>query len=1094
MPGSADASPEPSASGTSRPSPLEQTASQLALVQDAMGIVTWIWDVVSDRADWYGDLSPLLGLPRGTFTGRFPDFLERMHPEDANASRERFVACLRGRVPAYRAEERVVWPDGSVHWIETHGRATLGADGRVRRMAGVVHDITERRAAVQALEASEARFRHLIEDAPVAIAIMRGEHMSYANASFARLFGYPDPAAIVGRPILDHVAPQEHAAFGERGRRRGRGEPVPQSYELAVRRVDGGEFTCFVSVTRLLFADGPATLALLQDVTDRVHAVQALRQERDRAQRYLQVAAALLVAIDAEGRVTMLNRKGHQVLGYADGELDGRDWFRTVRPPEHKEAAVARYRAVIAGTLPYEETRENEVVTKQGERRRIRWRNSLLHDEAGRICGALSSGEDVTERHRAEAALQALNASLEQRVEERTAELARINVALAEARDAAESAMQAKARFLANMSHEIRTPMNAIIGMSDLALRLPDVPAKVGGYLGNIQRAAGSLLELINEILDFSKIEAGHLEIEQGEFELEEVLERVTALVGLKATEKGLDFLISTAPDVPRRLVGDPLRIGQVLLNLCGNAVKFTDSGEIVVVTVKVEQAGPRQAVLRFSVRDTGIGIDPSKIERLFRPFDQLDASTTRRHGGTGLGLAISRQLVDRMGGSIGVRSEPGRGSDFFFHLPLGLADDGPAARPQATDPPSRGRVLVVDDSAAAREIFADLLDGLGYRHASASSAAAALAELRRASVDDRYDSVLIDWRMPGVDGFELAARIRADAALAPSPRLVLVTAYGADALAQRARREGFEAWLAKPVGAPALLAALGAADRPAAAAAAPAAPRPAAQDPMAALRGRRLLLVEDNDLNRIVATDLLGGVAGAIVDCAENGAEALERLAHERYDLVLMDLQMPVMDGFEATTRLRREPALARLPVIAMTAYAMAQDRDRCLAVGMDDFVSKPFDPRNLFAVVARALRHADGPAAAAIDEPPPAPQTSAVSMELGLARCLGRHELYATIVQRFRETRADDAGRMQRALEAGRADEVAQVAHSVVSTAGTIGAEALSNAARELQLAIDMGESSRWPALMGNFARHHAQVLAELRGQAAAASKAAA
>jgi PAS domain S-box-containing protein len=1068
----------------------DKSASQLALVQEAMGIVTWVWDLALDHVDWYGDLSPLLGLPRGGFSGNFAAFLERMHPDDAAASRARFIDCLKGRLPGYSAEERVVWPDGSVHWLETHGRATRGADGRTWRMAGVVHDISERREALQELAASEERFRCLIEDAGVAIAMSRGELMIYANTSFARLFGYAHAREVVGRPVLAHVAPRERAAFEERGRRRESGEQEVPSYELGVLRTDGSEFSCLVSVTGLVLADGPATIVMLQDVTDRVRAVHALRTEHDRAQRYLQIAAALLVALDSQGRVTLLNQKGHELLGYAEGELVGRDWFRTVRLPEDREAAIAGFHELMAGRFVLSQARENEIVTKQGERRRIRWHDSLLHDEAGRICGVLCSGEDVTERHFAETALKALNLNLEQRVHERTAQLEQSIAALAQARDTAEAAVQTKARFLANMSHEIRTPMNAILGMSDLALRVPALPARVEGYLGNIQRAAGSLLEIINEILDFSKFEAGHLEIERGEFELGEVLERVTELVGLKATEKGLDFLINTAPDVPRRLIGDPLRIGQVLLNLCGNAVKFTDGGEVVVVTVKVEQAGPRSVTLRFSVRDTGMGIDSSQIERLFQPFDQLDASTTRRHGGTGLGLAICKQLVEGMGGTIGVRSEPGRGSDFYFHLTLERGEDEAVPHPRAPSGAGLGRVLVVDDSANAREIFADLLDGLGYRHAAAESAEAALVELRRAAADDPYASVLVDWKMPGADGFEAARRIRGESALVPPPRLVLVTAYGADAVAQRARSEGFEGCLTKPVSASAILAALGA----------PSAPVPASgrtplrtvpPEPTAVLRGRRLLLVEDNELNRIVATDLLGGVAGAMIDCASNGVEALERLSRTRYDLVLMDVQMPVMDGLETTVRLRREPALARLPVIAMTAYAMAHDRDRCLAVGMNDFVSKPFDPRKLFDVVARALRHGDGPAAS--DEGWQAHPAAAVSVELGLARCLGRPELHAKIVQRFLETHADDTARMHRALDAGRADEVAQIAHTVVSTAGTIGADGLSNAARELQLAIDMRESERWPALFGNFARHHAAVLEELRGVSAGGAKSA-
>ncbi len=1046
---------------------------ELAQVQEAMGIVTWIWHLGDERVEWFGDMAALLGLPRGAFGGRFPDFLRCMHPDDVEASRTRFVACLKGLVPNYRAEERVVWPDGTVRWLETHGLAVRDAQGRATMMAGVVRDVSARREAARDVEASETRFRRLIEDAPVAIAISRGDHMVYANPAFARLFGFARAEDAVGTPVLDRVAPAERAGFEARSRRRERGVSEANRYELEVLRLDGSAFHCLISLTPIELADGPATLVMVQDVSDRVAAERALRLERDRARHYLQIDAAPLVALDREGCVTLLNIAGHRLLGYAEGELDGRNWFQQVRTPEDRETALARYRRIVAGQAQPQAKPENEVVTRSGERRTVRWQRALLRDADGTILGVLSSGEDVTERRQAERALQALNDSLEQRVAERTQELAQSNEALALARDAAESATRAKAQFLANMSHEIRTPMNAIIGMSDLAQRVGGLPPKAAGYLSHIQKAAGSLLTIINEILDFSKIEAGRLEIEHDEFALQDVLDRVTALVGLEATKKGLDFLLDTATDVPPLLVGDPLRLGQVLLNLCGNAVKFTERGEIVVVTVKVARRDPGECVLRFSVRDTGVGIDPTQIDRLFRPFDQLDAATTRRHGGTGLGLAISRQLVERMGGTIGVRSEPGKGSEFFFSLPLGLPAQAAAPLPPPTAAPQH--VLVVDDSANAREIFADLLAGLGQSFVCVGSADEALAELRHgARAGRRFDLVLVDWKMPGTDGFELGRALRAED-LRPPPRLVLVTAYGADAVASRARQEGFEATLAKPVGTLALADLLAASG----AGAAPAAPERSRAP--AALRGLRILLVEDNELNRFVAGDLLGEVAGAEIDHAGDGHEALRRLSQARYDVVLMDLQMPGMDGYETTTRLRADPAHAGLPVIAMTAFAMEEDRQRCLALGMTDFVSKPFNPADLFAAIARAVRSPRGPTDAAL--PDPAAPQAPVSRDLGLQRCLGREELLDRITARFVENRAEAAQQARAALAQGRLDELLHIAHTTVSSAGTIGAEPLSAAALALQRALLAGRREALPALVDEFELRLGAVLAALR-----------
>ncbi len=703
---------------------------------------------------------------------------------------------------------------------------------------------------------------------------------------------------------------------------------------------------------------------------------------------------------------------------------------------------------------------------------------------------------EVARRAAAETEILQLNTELAARVDALVAERTE---ALSAAKRAAESANQAKGSFLANMSHEIRTPMNAIMGMTDLALRSPDLAPRVSSYLGKIGGAAESLLNILNDILDFSKIESGKLDIQTGEFALQEVLDKVTHLVAQNASRKGLEFLLSTAAGVPRRLLGDPLRLGQVLLNLCSNAIKFTEQGEIVVVTIRAESAAEDGRVtLRFAVRDTGIGMDEQQLARLFQPFDQLDGSITRKYGGTGLGLAISKQLVEMMGGEIGVRSTPGRGSEFHFTLPFGLPA-GAAAPAEAETDWSHLRVLAVDDSANAREIFAGLLSAVGCHHVEAEDAAAALHALEAAAdAGAPFDLVLVDWRMPGTDGFALARAIRANARLAPAPRLVLVTAYGDDTLAQRAVIEGLDGYLAKPVGAPALQsvleAAFGRADGAPLVKNTPTGRHDAGA--VGRLAGRRLLLVDDNELNRIVAADLLSGVAGAHVTEAHTGREALQRLGVDldgatpsagSFDLVLMDVQMPEMDGLEATRRIRAQPALAALPVLGMTAHALDRDRAQCLEAGMNEVVIKPFEPNELFAVIARWLATV-APAGASPIAAPVDPDAQ-VSFELGLSRCLGRRDLYLRVARRFIDTRAHDADKLRGALAGGDDATLAHLAHTTVSTAGTIGAQRLSDVAAQLQEAVRRpGSPGARAALVDAFAQAHAGVMAELAAYVAA------
>ncbi len=922
---------------------------------------------------------------------------------------------------------------------------------------GIVRDISARKAVEERLESALREQEAIFESSLVGIAVMRDRIVTKLNRRMTEMLGYEADELLGRGPENLHLSPEHAREFGEKYYwRLAQSDIVHVEYPL--KHKSGRVVWCQFSGRAIDPPDlGKGAVWVIEDITESRLQKQALRDALDHQQRILDAAATAVFTVDANRTITSVNREFCDITGFTEDEAVGArcDLLR---------GTECTRECGLFGRPANEPIRRKycTIQAKDGRPLHILKNANAYDPGSGRIEQGIESFIDVSE--------------------------------VVEAREAAEQSTRAKAEFLANMSHEIRTPMNGIMGMTGLLLG-SDLSTEQRDHAERISACSESLLTLVNDILDFSKIEAGRMELEMSEFDLWEVVEETGDILALRAQAKGLEYVCGVDPAVPRFVRGDAGRLRQVLVNLVGNAIKFTEDGE-VVLEVRAEhvlnpandtESQPPGWALRFEIRDTGIGIPPEKRATLFDSFTQADASISRRYGGTGLGLAISKQLVELMGGAIGVESQPGEGSVFWFTARFDSVKTASVDFTEQEGVCLIGRVLLVDDNASHLAAMGRLAESVGLEPVVATSAAQALALLREAAQTERaFDLALVDHHLPEASGDEIARRIKSDERIR-DVRLVLLSTMSGHRDPAAWKRAGFEAVLTKPLTRSRLLrcvislsgGVLGMAVSGSSSAPTPPWSLTSAEDvadgpSTDSLKRARVLLVEDNATNQLVVLGVLKKHVGRI-DIAGNGQEALEALAAFPYDLVLMDVQMPELDGWEATHRIRSGQAQVidpGVPIIAMTAHALAGDREKCLEVGMNDYVTKPVRTEELFRAMRKWYRAR-----------PPAFDPSILMEQLD-----NDQEMIRGVMDLFIQDGPKTLRAIREAVERGDDAKARFHAHALKGAAGNIGAEGLRQATLRIEEAARENRASELSNLMGEAESWFDELRDEWEGRQAA------
>ena len=1009
---------------------------ELAVLGSGDGI--WDWDLSTDEVYFSPRWKSMLGHTDGEVRNHLDEWKSRLHPEDRERALESLRCYFEGVAPAYELEHRLRHKDGSYRWILARGVALRDPTGKPHRMSGSHTDITEQKKSAELLARESDLLVTLMDHLPAAIYFKdRDSRFVRVNRSMAAGFGFSHPDQTIGKSDFDFFD-RAHAEPALRDEQEIllTGKPMIAHEEKEVWP-DGTQTWVLTNKMPWQDRDGNivGTFGISYDITKRKLAEEAFRKAEAQTRLLLESSSEGIFGMDLSGAITFVNPSALEMLGYTSEEVLGHNSYDLVH---YKYADGSPYRVEDCPIFRAFQTGRGCCVDDEVFWRRdgtffsVEYTSSPLRFEGEGIQGAVVIFTDITDRKRNE-------------------------IEVRKAKEDAVAANKAKSEFLANMSHEIRTPMNAIIGMSEL-LRDTALAPEQREYLEMVRQSADALLGLINDILDFSKIEAGRLDLDSTDFSLQEVLGDTLHTLSLRAYQKGLELISRVAPNVPDNLTGDPGRLRQVIMNLVGNALKFTDQGEVVVEVEWIESTLDPRIALHFTVHDTGIGIPREKQSLIFAAFSQADSSTTRRFGGTGLGLTISSRLVEIMGGRIWVESEVGEGSTFHFTSQFDRSSSELPDRSAEILDKVRGlRVLIVDDNATNRRILEETLSLWGMRPTLAEGGIPALGLLDQAQAQhDLFHLILLDAHMPGMDGFELAGKILNRPETASTPVLIL-TSGGQPGDVARCQQLGLAAFLTKPIKQTdlrrALLKALN--REPSEKQLAPVAP----SVPLT-VRSLRILLAEDNLMNQKLATRLLEKQGHTVV-VAENGKKALAALGFSEsasvpiqkldtpFDLVLMDVQMPELDGLETTLLIReREKSTGtHLPIIAMTAHAMKGDDQRCLRAGMDAYLAKPIKADDLFAMIGNLMGR---PA-----EPSPASSSSEESIDWkeALASVRGDVELLRELAEIFLHECPRWLLCLREGLDRGDASLVSRTAHTLKGSLGTFAAKSAHRAALELE-----------------------------------------
>jgi PAS domain S-box-containing protein len=995
----------------------------------------------------------ILGYAEGDLLGRVGHDMFHCHEGNMYLSKEScpFLEAL-NRGERYDAEEIFLTSDGSLLHVEVASRPIF-KQGDHSGFVTAFHDISERKRTEQALRESEERGRKLstvVEQSPVSVIITDTEGtIEYVNPKFEETTGY-----------------RQDEAVGQNPRMVKSGEMAPEIYddlwstilaggewkgELHNKRKDGALFWEHVTISPIR-QDGRIThfVALKEDITERKSMQAALHDSEALQHSLMEHLPVGLVIIDTASRVIeSVNPAAAELFGAPIDHIVGRRCHNFLCPANEDSCPIMDQGQSVDNS-------DRIMIRADGSR--IPILKTVTRIRIGGQDKLMECLVDISSRKKAEEAMKNLNRQLEEA----------IGRAEGLAREAA-VANQAKSSFLANMSHEIRTPMNAILGMVHLALGT-ELTERQRDYLIKVERSAKTLLGILNDILDFSKVEAGKIVMESAEFDLREVLDNVATVVGVRIGED-LEFVVRVDDRVPRFLRGDSLRLGQVLINLAGNAAKFTHKGEIRIDVRMRDSESPTMVTLGFDVTDTGIGMSQEQVLHLFSPFSQADASTSRRYGGSGLGLSISKHLVELMGGELSVQSREGEGSTFSFSavFPRPGRDATMGLRREDAEGLPDMRVLLVDDCQSARGFARDCLTELGLDVVDVGSAFEALAVIAGAEAGQLW-LVMVDWRLPDMKGADLWERIAALKLPGESPKGILLCPFAHERMMRGAAALGFSSVVTKPVSRAGLLSGL----RETLGMSAPAQTfcTVSGEDGVRAVcRMGRILLAEDNELNQQVARGILEQ-AGLNVSVAANGEEALRMAREGQFDLVFMDIQMPVMDGFEAAQKIMAVPGLADLPIVAMTAHVLPEQRQKIKDAGMVDHVFKPIEPSEVYRVLNRWLKADDLPA-----ESPSAEGNTDLSalsdfdVEGALARFLDDRNAYVeALVQVGQEYRLA-ASEVRAHLDRGELTEARQLVHSLRGMCANIGAVGVADEASSLELCLESESLQELDALFDSF-----------------------